>query len=124
MESQREKAKKDEGEWQEVKPKPQAAGPAGDSIALPRAEDWDVQPTKPEDVTMDMVEDEEYERADELNSSIEEAKGAYEEAIREWYRSQEECEDVAAQFADVTESKSEVKMRFAGALKGALHELS
>ena len=70
-----------------------------------------------EEEQMKAVEDEEYERADELNSSIEEAKAAYEEAIREWYRSQEECEDVAAQFADLTESKSEVKMRFAEALK-------
>ena len=66
---------------------------------------------------LDAVEAEDFERADELNSSIDQAKDLYEKAIKEWYKVQEECEDVAAQFASNLEAKSEVKLKYSEALK-------
>ena len=63
------------------------------------------------------VEVEEFEKADELNSSIEEAKEVYDQTIQQWYKAQEQCEDIAGQLASILESKNEVKLKYAEALK-------
>ena len=62
------------------------------------------------------VEDEEYERADELESAIDDAKSKCELAVRDWYTAQQQCEDVAARFASIVEEKGAVRLRYSEAL--------